>query len=175
MKTDAPRGAADSDVVDEHAVIERFDDMVDAAFDRLRGNVVADRVFYTASEIADFSLLWHLLGVSQALRSPRHQRRALRLSVALAAESLLVNGLVNAVETRPAKAESAGQGDGPSCPVWTHRFNPPGAEPPRYELLDHIWLSPALAATLRGAHIDRRMKHGGDGSDHDPAWIELHL
>jgi len=23
--------------------------------------------------------------------------------------------------------------------------------------------------------IDRRTKHGGDGSDHDPAWIKLDL
>ncbi|MEM9435562.1 MAG: endonuclease/exonuclease/phosphatase family protein [Pseudomonadota bacterium] len=87
----------------------------------------------------------------------------------------LVNGLAQAVETRPPKAETAGQGPGPASPQWTHRFNPAGPEPPRYELYDHVWLSPALAPKLVSAHIDRRTKHGGDGSDHDPAWVVLDL
>ncbi|MFH8368368.1 hypothetical protein [Streptomyces sp. NPDC018031] len=26
-----------------------------------------------------------------------------------------------------------------------------------------------------GSHIDRRTRHGGDGSDHDPAWVVLDL
>jgi exonuclease III len=87
----------------------------------------------------------------------------------------LVNGLAAATETRPPKPETAGQGAGPSTPVWTHRFNPPGAAPPVYELFDQVWLSKALAPRLQSAHIDRRTKHGGDGSDHDPAWVVLDL
>lgn len=87
----------------------------------------------------------------------------------------LVNGLAAATETRPAKPESPGQGPGPAHPVWTHRFNPAGPEPPRYELFDQIWLSPGLAPRLMSAHIERRSKHGGDGSDHDPAWVVLDL
>lgn len=88
----------------------------------------------------------------------------------------LINGLTNAQETRPPKAETPGQGDGPQSPIWTHRFNPPGADtPPQYELLDQIWLSPNLEGRLVSAHIDRRTKHGGDGSDHDPAWVVLDL
>ena len=87
----------------------------------------------------------------------------------------LTNALANAGETRPAKAETPGQGAGPRTAQWTHRYNPPGAAPPRYELFDQIWLSKALAPRLRGAMIDRRRKHGGDGSDHDPAWITLDL
>lgn len=88
----------------------------------------------------------------------------------------LVNGLVDPEETRAPKAETPGQGPGPQSPMWTHRFNPPGPDtPPQYELLDHLWLSPALAPTLQSAHIDRRTKHSGDGSDHDPAWVVLDL
>lgn len=87
----------------------------------------------------------------------------------------LHNGLAAAVETRPPKPETQGQGPGPASPMWTHRFNPPGAAPPQYALFDHIWLSRALAPSLRSAHIDRRTKHGGDGSDHDPAWVVLDL
>ncbi len=85
----------------------------------------------------------------------------------------LVDALAQAQETRPAKAETPGQGPGPQGPLWTHRFNPAGPEFPRYELFDQIWLSQSLAGHLTDAHIDRRETHGGEGSDHDPAWIEL--
>ena len=87
----------------------------------------------------------------------------------------LHNALVGAAETRPAKAETAGQGPGPQSTMWTHRFNPAGPEFPRYELFDHIWVSEALKDKVVSAHIDRRTKHGGDGSDHDPAWVVLDI
>jgi endonuclease/exonuclease/phosphatase family metal-dependent hydrolase len=87
----------------------------------------------------------------------------------------LCNALIDAQETRPAKAETAGQGPGPASPVWTHRYNPPGPTPPDYALYDQIWLSDALASARVSAHIDRRTTHGGDGSDHDPAWVVLDL
>ncbi len=87
----------------------------------------------------------------------------------------LVNGLDNAVESRLAKPETPGQGPGPQSTNWTHRFNPSGPAFPEYEQYDQIWLSPALGSALTGAGIDRRTKHGGDGSDHDPAWVDLDL
>lgn len=87
----------------------------------------------------------------------------------------LINTLENPSETRPAKAETPGQGPGPQSKAWTHRFNPPGEEPPRYELFDHVWVSPSLAGKFFNPTIDRRTKHTGDGSDHDPAWIDLDL
>ena len=83
-------------------------------------------------------------------------------------ELKLKNGLASAKETRPAPDD-----DAPKTP-WTHRFKPPHA-PPQYELLDQIWLSPALAPHLSKAWIDRRTRDGGDGSDHDPAWVVLDL
>lgn len=83
----------------------------------------------------------------------------------------LVNALVNPVETRPAKAESSGHN--PVSTSWTHRFI--SNHIPEHHLFDQIWLSPALAPFQSGAFIDRRIHHGGDGSDHDPAWIELDL
>jgi endonuclease/exonuclease/phosphatase family metal-dependent hydrolase len=86
--------------------------------------------------------------------------------------------LVNALEspeTRPVKAETPGQGPGPQSKAWTHRFNPSGPEFPRYELFDHVWVSPSLAGRFSNPTIDRRTKHTGDGSDHDPAWIDIDL
>jgi endonuclease/exonuclease/phosphatase family metal-dependent hydrolase len=84
----------------------------------------------------------------------------------------LVNALAHPVETRPPKPETTGPT--PTDPAWTHRFKASG-QPPRHELFDQIWLSPALGPSLRRAFIDRRTKHAGDGSDHDPAWVELDL
>jgi endonuclease/exonuclease/phosphatase family metal-dependent hydrolase len=80
----------------------------------------------------------------------------------------LVDGLANAQETRPAPKTS----DQNVPPTWTHRFKPTG-EPAQYELFDQVWLSPSLAPKQTGAFIDRRTTLGGDGSDHDPAWVEL--
>ena len=82
----------------------------------------------------------------------------------------LTDGLANPTETRPAKADTPP----PPGPAWTHRFKESGAAA-QYELFDHIWLSPSLAPKQTGAFIDRRTKHGGDGSDHDPAWVALEL
>jgi exonuclease III len=77
---------------------------------------------------------------------------------------------MNAEETRPAKSDDPP----PSTTVWTHRYKPAG-KPAEYLLYDQIWLSQSLANKLQEAKIDRRTKHSGDGSDHDPAWITLEI
>jgi endonuclease/exonuclease/phosphatase family metal-dependent hydrolase len=84
----------------------------------------------------------------------------------------LFNALADPRETRPPKPEAGGHD--PQSPAWTHRFKPPG-QPPQHTLFDQVWLSPALLPAFRTAWIDRRTRHGGDGSDHDPAWVELDL
>jgi len=84
----------------------------------------------------------------------------------------LVNALSNPKETREPKAESTGPG--PQTAAWTYRYKESG-EAPEFHLYDQIWLSPSLSQGLQDAWIDRRTRHGGDGSDHDPAWIELAL
>ena len=81
------------------AAIEAFDEAVEQVFARLRGNPVADRVFYTASELGNFSILWHALAWAGA-GSKRGRRNALRVSVALAVESALVNGPVKSAFKR---------------------------------------------------------------------------
>ncbi|MGD0743188.1 MAG: phosphatase PAP2 family protein [Acidimicrobiales bacterium] len=69
-----------------------FDERVDAAFEHLRGNPVADRVFYTASALGEFGLVWVVLALVRALRGgPRNERAALRAIVATGIESFLVN------------------------------------------------------------------------------------
>ncbi len=82
----------------------------------------------------------------------------------------LVNALTQPRETRPPKPDNPM----PTTTAWTHRYKESG-QPAKYELLDQIWLSPALAGKQTDAVIDRRTKHGGDGSDHDPAWVQLSI
>src|SRR5437899_2569358 len=50
---------------DDWEAVRRFDEAVDRAFDHLRGRKPVDRVMYAASELGDFSLIWHLLGAAQ--------------------------------------------------------------------------------------------------------------
>ncbi|HUY05989.1 MAG TPA: phosphatase PAP2 family protein [Acidimicrobiales bacterium] len=73
-------------------LIKIFDDRVDASFDALRGNRVADRTFYTASELGDFGLLWVIFGLVRALRGGAlNERAAVRAIIATGVESFLVN------------------------------------------------------------------------------------
>ena len=81
------------------AAVEAFDEAVEQMFARLRGNPVADRVFYTASELGNFSILWHALAWAGAT-SERGRQSALRVSVALAVESALVNGPIKSAFNR---------------------------------------------------------------------------
>ena len=83
--------------------VASFDLAVDNAFDHLRGNIVADRVFYAASELGDFGLIWVLLGTVKGLRRGDDLATALRMTAAMGAESVLVNGVIKSCfrRTRP--------------------------------------------------------------------------
>ena len=85
----------------DSAAVTRFDNAVDGCFNHLRGHPLVDRVFYAASEAGNFSLLWH--GCSLALAAfggSRGRRHARRLSLTLAVESVLVNGLLKSLTRR---------------------------------------------------------------------------
>ncbi|HJR24328.1 MAG TPA: phosphatase PAP2 family protein [Acidimicrobiales bacterium] len=72
--------------------VGRFDAAVDARLVRLRGHRALDRLMYGASELGDWSLVWHLVGLSQALLPGREPLSAVRLSLILGVESIVVNG-----------------------------------------------------------------------------------
>ena len=78
---------------------EPIDDAVDKAWDVLRGHPAIDRVFYGASEAANFSRIWHALGLAQAI-ALRDPKRALRASAALGLEAALVNGPIKSLFER---------------------------------------------------------------------------
>jgi undecaprenyl-diphosphatase len=83
--------------------VTAFDQAADIALGRLRGREVADRAFYAASELGDYSLLWHIVGTARGLRSDRDTAEAVRLSGILIVESVLVNGVIKQAfrRTRP--------------------------------------------------------------------------
>jgi undecaprenyl-diphosphatase len=83
--------------------VGHFDLAVDRAFDHLRGNRAADRLFYAASELGDFGLVWVLLGTAKGLRKGGDLEGALKLAAAMGVESVLVNGIIKSFfrRTRP--------------------------------------------------------------------------
>ncbi len=81
--------------------VAAFDDTVDRAFGRIRGHPVADRVFYTASALGDWSLIWHLVGGIGALADEHRLPDLVRLSGTLGVESLLVNQGIKRLFHRP--------------------------------------------------------------------------
>ncbi|MBV9952053.1 MAG: phosphatase PAP2 family protein [Acidimicrobiia bacterium] len=84
----------------EHAV-GRLDDAVDRAFDRyLRGRPLVDRAMYSITEVADFSVLWHLVSAARAAQGERNHASSLRLSLGLMAQGTLVDGLLKSLVKR---------------------------------------------------------------------------
>jgi undecaprenyl-diphosphatase len=86
--------------------VAAFDEAVDRALDHLRGHPLADRAFYAATQLGDWSLLWHLIGSSRALFGERRLHEAVRLSACLGLESLAVNQGIKRLfgRSRPVRA-----------------------------------------------------------------------
>ena len=80
--------------------IARFDAAIDTRVDRFRGHPQVDRVMYAASELGDFSLIWHLVNTTRALAPDRRLEHAVRIAAALGVESALVNGPVKSLFRR---------------------------------------------------------------------------
>ena len=72
-------------------LVAEFDNQAEAQLAKLRGNPVADKVFYTASALGDHSLIWFVLGAARGLRDRHSIKAAVRVGVGLGVESGLVN------------------------------------------------------------------------------------
>ena len=79
------------------SLFSSFDKKVDQSWEHLRGIPLLDKTFYAASELGNFSLLWHIMGLSRGLVGGTAEREVVRLSAALIAESGLVNGLLKSL------------------------------------------------------------------------------
>jgi undecaprenyl-diphosphatase len=155
--------------VSDPGAIARFDQYIDVLFEmRLRGRPVIDRVFYVASELGDWSLLWHLLATGQGLFQPDGLTSAAKIGGALGIESALVNGALKSAfrrkrpvvevvrphRLRTPKTTSFPSGHASSAmlaaAMLSHR-NPKGA-PVFY----------ALAAVVAASRIHVRIHHASD-------------
>jgi undecaprenyl-diphosphatase len=95
-------------VTEPLGAVAAFDRSVDHWFDALRGRRAVDRTMYSLSELGDFSLIWHTVSVARAaLGDDRSGRAALRLSSALAVESILVNGVIKGLVRRERPTSTA--------------------------------------------------------------------
>lgn len=102
VDSQAPIGPADvvPGLLDRFAAVRAFDESVDRAFDRLRGNPVADRAFYAVTELGDFGLIWALIGATRGLRSDEDAAEFWRLAAVMGIESVVVNGVVKSMFRR---------------------------------------------------------------------------
>jgi len=82
------------------APIRRFDLLIERGFDRLRGRPLVDRALYTASELGNHSLVWHLLATAQGLRRGGDLAGTVRVVTILGIESALVNGPIKSMFRR---------------------------------------------------------------------------
>lgn len=91
----------------EHHTVERFDSWADARLERVRGHASVDRLVVAASELGDFSLIWHIVGALRGLTSEAHAGQAFLFSALIGAESLIVNQGIKRLFRR-ARPTSAG-------------------------------------------------------------------
>ena len=73
------------------ALVESFDTRLDGWLEHLRGNAVADVIFPIASELGDFSLIWHLVNTGRGTLSNGEADASLLFAALLGLESLTVN------------------------------------------------------------------------------------
>jgi membrane-associated phospholipid phosphatase len=80
--------------------VARFDAAIDTRVDRFRGHPHVDRAMYAASELGDFSLIWHLISATRAVAPDRRLMHAVRVATILGVESALVNGPIKSLFRR---------------------------------------------------------------------------
>lgn len=149
------------------APIRHFDTAVERAFRSLRGKPLIDRAFYTASELGDFSLLWHLLATAQGLRRGGDLAGTVRLVTIMGVESAIVNGGVKSLfrrqrpvhdgprpfNLRQPRTSSFPSGHASAAAVFAVVASEDDALAPLYV---------ALAATVAASRVHVRIHHPSD-------------
>ncbi len=150
-------------------IVEAFDTAADERLAFLRGNPVANRVAYLASEIADYSMGWHILGVAISVINPSLLPHTIRLALTLGVESAIVNGGIKPLVKRERPEGWEGVADHDVRRPKTHSFPSghassgvvaatllsaavPSARP--------VWWT--LTAIVAWSRLHTRMHHGSD-------------
>ncbi len=71
--------------------VDDFDSAVDTGWELLRSSEALNRLFYVASAVGDFSVIWHILNITQKIINPSRKRSVVRLAILIGIESLIVN------------------------------------------------------------------------------------
>tara|TARA_B110000014_G_C19991274_1_gene513438 strand:- start:133 stop:678 length:546 start_codon:yes stop_codon:yes gene_type:complete len=71
--------------------VDDFDSAVDTGWEILRSSEPLNRLFYLASSIGDFSVIWHILNLTEKILNPNRKRSVVRLAILIGVESLIVN------------------------------------------------------------------------------------
>lgn len=83
------------------ASFDRLDRAFDKAWEPLRQVGPLNHLFYTASEVGDFGMLWLAIAAAQGALGPEAKTKAaIRMAVALGFESVLVNGGIKSLFNR---------------------------------------------------------------------------
>ncbi|HNI35082.1 MAG TPA: phosphatase PAP2 family protein [Microthrixaceae bacterium] len=72
--------------------IDAFDETVDGWAERLRGNPVADRLFYGLSAVGDHGIVWQAIALARVPIAHDRFVEAVELSCALGVEAAVLNG-----------------------------------------------------------------------------------
>lgn len=153
--------------------VDRFDHLVDQWWERWRGHPLCDRVFYSASEAADFSLLWHTLGLTQAIVK-NDPKIAITLSTALGIESALVNGPIKSAfgRTRPVQqtprplklrqplSSSFPSGHASAAMLAAALLSPPRKRGSKRNRLSFVWYGIGTVVAWSRLHV--RIHHASD-------------
>jgi membrane-associated phospholipid phosphatase len=123
--------------------IGRFDGAIDERIDHFRGHPHVDRLMYGASELGDFSLVWHMVSTGRALAPDRRLIHAVRVAAVLGVESALVNGPVKSLSRR-------------------HR--------PAWEQARPLRLRRPRTSSFPSGHASAAMTAAGVLSQRDPLW-----
>lgn len=100
-------------------MFERFDEAVDARFERFRGRPGIDAAAAIVSNLADYGIVWSLLAAAKGRRRGEARRRATRALALAGFSSLAVNAVVKATVGRPR-------------PLGPHQGGPDGPVPVRH-------------------------------------------
>jgi len=90
----------------DHPRVEVFDRWADERMEKLRGTSRLDRLMVAASELGDFSLVWHIAGATRGLLSEALAGQALLFSALMGIESLVVNQGLKRIFRRTRPTES---------------------------------------------------------------------
>lgn len=150
------------------APIRRFDTTVERAFQRMRGrHPLVDRTFYTASELGNHSLIWHLLATAQGLRRGGDLAGTVRVVTLMGIESVIVNGPVKSLfrrerpvhdgprphQLRQPRTSSFPSGHASAAAVFTVVAGQDDPAAPAYA---------ALAAVIGASRVHVRIHHPSD-------------